>query len=245
MDEEKKNKKIKKLNTALFFILFVLSYIFLFLIGKIILFPLIDIDKNEIPENNVIDENNIINSNDTNRNSDSEVQNNIIINNYSSNNNVNSDNNNEILENPEPVVIKVFEDGKQWTQLANLNIFANPYFNDNNIIAPGIKHRYNFDIQNASNKKIIYFIKFKEENNKQINLKYRLKKNNEYVLGDNDKWIYINNQTTNNYILDGRSKEGYSLEWYWEDSDRDTAVGQDKNVSYKIDIEISSAVVEE
>lgn len=244
MDEEKKNKKMKKLNTALFFILFVFSYILIFLIGKIILSPIIDINKDDTPENNIIEENNIINSNDTNQNDGSEVQNNVS-NNYSANNNVNSDNNEEITENPEPVIIKVFEDGKQWNQINNLNIFANPYFDDNNVIAPGIKHRYNFDVQNASNKKIIYFIKFKEENSNQINLKYRLKKNNEYVLGDNDEWIYINNQTTNNYVLDGKSKEGYSLEWYWEDSDRDTAVGQDKNVSYKIDIEICSAVVEE
>ena len=74
---------------------------------------------------------------------------------------------------------------------------------------------------------------------------YRLKKNNEYIFGNDDEWIYIDNKTTNNYILTGKSKENYELEWFWKDSDRDTAIGQDKDASYRINIEVNSVVVEE
>ena len=270
MDEEKenreneKNKKMKRMNTILFIILFIVSYIIIFLIGKIKVNLLMDVNNNKVSEdnNNTIYEQNIIaNSNNINQNNIYQVQGNKINNslitgnfnnennndnsmNNSTNNNT-SNNNDNIIENPDSDIIKVWENGKQWSQKANLNIFSNSYFNNHNIIAPGIRGRYNFEIENSSNKKIIYFIRFKEENDKEINLKYRLKKNSKYVLGNDNEWIYIDNKTTENYSLVGKAKEGYTLEWYWEDSDRDTQIGQDENVNYKINIEINSAIVEE
>ncbi len=261
MDEEKenkeneKNKNMKRMNTILFIILFIVSYIIIFLIGKIKVNLLMDVNNNKVSENNnTIYEQNIIgDSNNVNQNNIYQVQgnkinNSLITDNFNNmNNGINNNNNsnNNIIENPDSDIIKVWENGKQWSQSAILNIFANSHFNNHNIIAPGMRGRYNFEIENSSNKKIIYFIKFKEENDKEINLKYRLKKNSNYVLGNDNEWIYINNQTTENNSLVGKAKEGYTLEWYWEDSDRDTQIGQDKNVNYKINIEINSAVVEE
>lgn len=230
MDKRKKYKKIKNINTVLFIILFIVSYISIFFIGRISIVPSINTNKNETSENG-----DSIN-NDTSESSDS------INNETSENGDITI--NDEIQENPEPITIRIFGNGKQWTQSNELNIFDNPFF-DNNIIAPGIKHRYNLKIENMSNKKIIYFIKFKEENDKQINLKYRLKKNNEYILGNNDEWVYIDNVTTNNFVLDKNSIEDYVLDWYWEDSDTDTVVGKDKSANYKINIEICSGVIRE
>lgn len=299
--DNEKQKKYKKINIALFVILFIVMYISIFFIGKIVdgySMNKTDIYKDENPYNNEISQNNDINGNNigdefnnlydpnnitnnnyaanngngsslNNRNNNSNNGNANASNNGDNNNgnnngsnngnngstNVNGGDNNsnngsgneedDIKEDPYPVYIKVYENGKEWKQSANLDIFNNPYFKYNNVIAPGIKHRYNFNIQNTSNKKIMYFIRFKEENDKNVNLKYRLKKDDKYVLGNTNEWIYINGVTTPNNILEGKENDNFTLDWYWEDSDRDTQVGEDKNVKYKIDIEIYSEVIKE
>lgn len=251
---EKKKAK-KKINTTLLFILIVLSYILIFFIGKIIIVPYSNIikhDKNEIISNNIINEEDAIINN--NINSSNVSNSNIVEQNKTGLNNISVDNNtigiDQNITNPDiepkPVKIKITENGnKPWDQLEYLDIFKNSYFYNTNIIAPGVSGKYNFEVESTSNKSIIYFIKFIEDNPKRINIKYKLKKDNEYIIGNENEWSYINNESTNNFILQSKDTQKYTLYWYWEHSKNDTDIGMSSDSKYGLQIKISSSVVEE
>lgn len=113
------------------------------------------------------------------------------------------------------------------------------------MIAPGIKHTYNFDIVNKSDDTIKYYISFIEKNPKKVNMKYKLKNENKYLFNSENQWIYINKEKTDSHIIPPKGTDHYTLYWYWEDTDRDTEIGKDKNATYSVNIRINSELVEE
>ena len=56
-----------------------------------------------------------------------------------------------------------------------------------------------------------------------INLKYRLKKNNEYII---DKWVKVDKLNTKEFILNKDETDKYILEWKWFDDDLDSFIGE-------------------
>lgn len=121
----------------------------------------------------------------------------------------------------------------------NKKIFNNKYFN-NNIIAPGVSGIYEFEIINNGDSSLVYKINTTNINNSKINLKYRLKRDNEYVVGNNNDWVNISKINKDNILLNSKSKHLYKLEWKWPYEDGidniDTQIGKKNNLKYEIEI---------
>lgn len=115
----------------------------------------------------------------------------------------------------------------------NLNIFSNDYLD--NKIAPGIFNIYYFKVKNVSNKDIKYYISFINNNDININLKYRLKRNGQYILGD--KWLSVDELKTPYVNLKQRKSDIYFLEWKWFDNDNeDNYIGENVLNKYLLNI---------
>ena len=123
----------------------------------------------------------------------------------------------------------------------NKDIFENKYF-DNKKIAPGVSGTYEFDVINNRKSKVKYKINTSNTNNSNINLQYRLKRDNEYVIGNESTWVKINNLSLNDVLLNSKSTHSYILEWKWPYEDGidniDTQIGKDGNSKYELNISV-------
>ncbi len=118
----------------------------------------------------------------------------------------------------------ISEDGT-WNATNDLRIFSNPAYEFKDIIAPGSSNVYNFMIKNNVDAKIQYNILFTEDNKHHIPMVFKLKKNDEYVLGNEKKWLDIDNFILESNELNVNSNDSYSLEWRWKDSKKDENIG--------------------
>jgi hypothetical protein len=139
---------------------------------------------------------------------------------------------------------EAYEKGKAWESINNLNIFANPMYDMEPKIAPESSNTYEFVVRNNTNYNLVYEMQFIETNDYNINMKYRLKKGNTYVAGDENTWVKANEINISNLKLDSSNKETYYLDWKWFSSDNDTEIGKQKNVGYKLDITIKAESIE-
>ena len=123
-----------------------------------------------------------------------------------------------------------------------LNIFNNEKFNGQKIIAPHSKGTYQFYIKNISKSDVKYDIKFTDEMKHFVNMKYKLKLDNVYIKGNKEEYKKLEDIKLKEVIVPKDSANIYTLEWYWEDDDKnDTIVGsqQDKQY-YKLNLEINA-----
>ena len=137
------------------------------------------------------------------------------------------------------VIWKVFEDDKNGNFIyqENLKIFTNPAFEYTNKIAPGSFNSYYFAVHNITNQKLKYNIKMFEQTEYKINLKYRLRKNNEYVVGNELSWVSAKDVITEFSTIDVNSTDSYILDWKWFDDDKnDTIAGENMTSEYKLNI---------
>ena len=135
---------------------------------------------------------------------------------------------------------KVFVDDKNGNYIyqQNLDIFSNAAFKFTNKIAPGVSNTYHFIVHNSSNMNLKYYIEMYEDSEYQVNLRYRLKKKNSYVIGDDNTWVTANElKTAFEYISDS-SSDSYSLDWKWFDNNNkaDTIAGENMKSLYKLNI---------
>lgn len=137
------------------------------------------------------------------------------------------------------------KDGKYIYQ-QNLNIFNNSAFEYTNKIAPGVSNTYQFVVHNSMKDNVKYHLKVYEETKYNINMKYRLRKNNEYVIGSEDKWVSAKDFQTEYYKLNAQSSDKYSLDWKWFDNDKqDTYVGKNMKEEYKLNVRFYFELIEE
>lgn len=133
--------------------------------------------------------------------------------------------------------ISIYDNNGLYIYQQKLNIFSNPAFKYTNKIAPGSFNTYNFKVKNISNKNIKYYIMMEEITKYKINLKYRLKKNNQYIIGNTSKWIdakYLNTELSE---LETNKIDNYSLEWLWVDDDQiDSYIGENMIDEYNLNI---------
>lgn len=130
-----------------------------------------------------------------------------------------------------PIVIK--QDDLQITTNTQLNIFSNEKFSGQKVIAPMSKGTFNFVVRNDTNEDVVYHVKFVDEMNNFVNMKYRLKLDNIYIRGNQDKYIEIKELDVEDVILPKDSVSIYTLEWYWEsDDEKDTYAGTQKDDQY-------------
>ena len=130
-------------------------------------------------------------------------------------------------------LIKVFDDDVEITKNTPLNIFANEKFDGEKIIAPKSEGSYTFCVKNVTDKDITYDINFDDEMEHLINMKYKLKIDNDYIIGDEDTYMGIDELKVEDFIVTKDSINVFTLEWYWEDDDvNDTIVGSQKSDQY-------------
>lgn len=123
-----------------------------------------------------------------------------------------------------------------------LNIFNNEKFNREKIIDPGSKGEVQICIRNKSNYDVSYDFNFTDEMQYHVNMKYKLKLDNVYIKGNKDEYKKMEDIKLEEVIVPKDSANIYTLEWYWEDDDKnDTIVGsqQDKQY-YKLNLEINA-----
>ena len=135
---------------------------------------------------------------------------------------------------------KVYVDDKNGNYLYHqkLNIFENPYFKYETKIAPGVSNSYAFEVHNDSDMNVKYYVEMYKECNYDLVLKYRLKRNGSYVLGDDSTWVKVEDLKTAFSNLNSGKTDKYVLDWKWEYEDgrdsKDTYIGENMNDAYKL-----------
>ena len=131
-----------------------------------------------------------------------------------------------------------------WLSEKKTDIFSNSYF-ENSKIAPGVSSEYYFVVKNEKKDDVKYDISFVEKNDSNIPIKYRLKKNNNYVVGNDTTWVDVNNLNIKGILIDSNQNDSYTLEWQWDyyiddvndSSDTIIAMG---NSDYQLSINITA-----
>ena len=144
-------------------------------------------------------------------------------------------------------LIKVTDNDLEVTKDTQLDIFKNAKFDGEKMIAPMSNGEYKFCIENVTDRNITYDIKFSDEMDYAINMKYRLKIDNVYIRGNENNYISIDELNTENIIVLKDSINVFTLEWYWENDDvNDTIVGSQKtDQTYTLNLDIGANVYDE
>lgn len=142
----------------------------------------------------------------------------------------------------------VFVDDKNGNYIyqQNLEIFNNAAFDYTNKIAPGVQNTYHFVVHNSSNLNLKYYIEMYEESEYQVNLRYRLKRNENFVIGNDSTWVTVDELKTKLEYISLGSSDSYSLDWKWFDNENntDTIAGENMRSLYKLNIRFHFEAVE-
>lgn len=112
-----------------------------------------------------------------------------------------------------------------WDKVNKISVFENPLYNKEAIIAPNSSNSYSFSIRNKTQNKVNYMVDFIEDNGAKINIKYRLKKGNKYLVGSKDEWVKADKLYIDEKDVEASSEVEYILDWKWFESDNDTKIG--------------------
>lgn len=114
-----------------------------------------------------------------------------------------------------------------------LNIFTNSKRNWQNIIEPMATGTFKFSVKNDTNDDAEYHIQFLDEMSNFVNMKYKLKMDNVYIVGNKDTYVGIEELDVKNIVSPKDSISIFVLEWYWEsDDEKDTIVGTSSGDQY-------------
>ncbi len=146
---------------------------------------------------------------------------------------------NELIDNE----VNVFDDEKdpiEWNGSSDLQIFTKSIYNVDGFLAPESQNTYQFIVRNDTSYRIKYGIKFNETNNFDINMKYKLKKNDTYLISEYSK---ANALTVTEFYLDPGESDTYYLEWRWISSSNDTSIGTNPAANYSLQIDVEAESV--
>ena len=124
-----------------------------------------------------------------------------------------------------------------WSSENKLRIFENSIYEYNEIIAPESSNVYQFVVKNATGYNLKYTIDFVEDNQFNINMKYKLKKNDTYIY---DEYVSASELKLREYQLNSGANDTYYLEWKWVSSSNDTAIGSNPSSKYKLSILVNA-----
>ena len=134
--------------------------------------------------------------------------------------------------------LTVLDNDITWQDTTELKIFENSMYNLEGVIAPESSNTYEFVVKNSTKYNLKYSVNFIETNPYHINMKYKLKKNNTYLV---DHYVSYNELNINEQILNASKNDTFYLEWKWVSSDNDNAAGENKaNYNLKIEVKAES-----
>lgn len=105
-------------------------------------------------------------------------------------------------------------------------------------IAPGVGNIYKFKVHNQSSFSVKYNLSMLETMQYDVNMKYKLKKNGNYVIGNATTWVEPSQLNLSNLVLSSNSFDDYELEWRWFDSPNDNIAGINMTGSYTLNIKV-------
>ncbi len=146
----------------------------------------------------------------------------------------------------EPLIILENSTQKRWSQLAELDIFANADYNNEHIIAPYSQGEYSFTVQNTARFPLRCVMSFSDENEYGVPMEFRLRGDSGYISGSDSEWLDCADLTDLTSDLKNESSEEYVLEWRWPgdvDNERDTKLGMaavEKDVHYIMNIAVTA-----
>jgi len=169
-------------------------------------------------------------------------------NNSNSNSNTKKDNTKEAskevddnnADEQKEVTIKVLDNDKTWEENTDIKLFEDSANVVKGKIAPESSGTYQFVIKNSTSFNVKYNIEFDETNSYNINMKYKLKKNNDYVVSD---WVTYSTLKQEAIRLNSKSSDTYYLEWKWFEGSNDNSNGSNPSSKYGLSINISAVQV--
>ena len=136
----------------------------------------------------------------------------------------------------------------KWQDETSLNIFED----SSNIskvkgkIAPESSGTYKFVVNNGTKYNLNYKISFSETNEHGINMKYKLKKGDNYIVNN---YVSYNELNIEDVLLNTKNSDTYYLEWKWvgDNDDNDTQIGtnaKSSNIKYDLKITVEAESVQ-
>ena len=83
-------------------------------------------------------------------------------------------------------------------------------------------------------------MRLEEDNEYHVNIKYKLKKNGEYIIGQNG-WVYYDEINLQEVKLAAKATDSFTLEWSWvsENNEQDTKIGlMEERAEYILSIKV-------
>ena len=154
------------------------------------------------------------------------------------------DNKNSGNEGPGNTSISVYDKDHSkitWNGASDLKIFANPVYEFESIVAPESENTYQFVVKNDTKYNLKYSISFEETNPYNINMKYKLKKNNKYVI---DHYVSYNELKLLGQKLSVNKNDTYYLEWKWISTNHDNYAGEN-SAKYNLKINIKAESIDD
>lgn len=112
------------------------------------------------------------------------------------------------------------------TKDTQLDIFNNEKFDYEKMIAPGSYGDYTFYVTNKSTEDLTYDMIFSDIMTDPVNMMYKLKINNVYILGNSKEYVDISNLNVSDIVIMAKSTDMFTIEWCWVHNDEeDTETG--------------------
>lgn len=125
-----------------------------------------------------------------------------------------------------------------WNGSSDLKIFTNSIYELNDVIAPEMSNTYQFVIRNDTDYKMFYNMSFEETNPYNIDMRYKLKKNDTYII---DHYVGYDELVVSTKYLSADQHDTYYLEWKWFSGDNDTQAGRNEApYNLRINVEAES-----
>ena len=160
-------------------------------------------------------------------------------------------NNNKIIAstdsndtNTTPKEVTVFDKETEYDYNTPLNIFKQTAYEVvEDKIAPASENTYQFVVRNNNDFNIMYNVEMTETNVYNVNMRYRLKLNGHYVVGNDKDYVSYEELNQYNIKLASNSHDVFSLDWKWFESSNDTAVGTSIDAHYRLDLKITATQI--
>ncbi len=140
-----------------------------------------------------------------------------------------------------PTLFVTEEGGPEWKEDELIRVFRNGVY-QNNKIHPGMEGEYKFCFENRNENRLNYSMTFAEENSYTLNMGYRLRQNNVYVLGTENGYLGVEDLHLEDVTIESKSSAIYTLEWKWLDDDAVDTIAGMEDATYTLHITLNAHI---